>query len=83
IFAFYRFFSKNLEKRRSENANWLKFTGAIKKEFKLIQNKWKFRKTHIFKKCPNCKTVLRMKRVKGTHSVNCPHCGKKFSFKVL
>ena len=82
IYAFYRFFSKNIEKRRAENAKWLKMTGGIRKKFKLLGNRIKFRKTHVFRTCPRCKAVLRMKKEKGKHEVTCPHCGTKFKFSV-
>ena len=83
IFAFLCVFYKKTENRRRENENWLKFTGIFKKKFKLLGNRWKFRKTHVFRTCPGCKCVLRMKKVKGKHMAQCPHCGKKFEFKVL
>lgn len=83
IFTFFRVFSKNTQKRRAENYKWLQFIGRIKKQFQLLQNRWKFRKTHIFRKCPNCKAVLRMKRVKGKHRATCPHCSQSFNFRVL
>ena len=83
IYAFYRVFSTNTEKRRAENAKWLKMTAGIRKKFTLLGNKFKFRKTHVFRTCPGCKAVLRMKKAKGTHEVTCPHCGTKFKFKVL
>lgn len=83
IFAFYRVFSKNIEKRRTENQKWLVFENKIKKEFRLIKDKWKFRKTHIFRKCPKCKAVLRLKKQKGKHNVKCPHCQTTFEVKVL
>lgn len=83
IFAFLRVFSKKTENRRKENENWLKFAGIFKKKFKDLGNRWKFRKTHVFRTCPQCKAVLRMKRVKGKHAVICPHCSKKFEFRVL
>lgn len=83
IFAFYRVFSKNYEKRRMENQKWLVFENKIKKEFRLIKDKWKFRKTHIFRKCPKCKAVLRLKKQKGKHNVKCPHCQTNFEVKVL
>ncbi len=83
IFAFYRVFSKKIEQRRKENNNWLKIENAFKKKFHLLKNKWKFRKTHVFRTCPNCKAVLRMKRVKGKHRAACPHCAAQFEFKVL
>lgn len=83
IFAFYRVFSKNYEKRRMENQKWLVFENKLKKEFRLIKDRWKFRKTHIFRKCPNCKAVLRLKKQKGKHNVKCPHCKTNFEVKVL
>ncbi len=83
IFAFLRVFSKKIENRRRENENWLKFEGIFKKRFKLLSNRWKFRKTHVFRTCPGCKSVLRMKKVKGRHIATCPHCGRKFEFRVL
>lgn len=83
IFAFYRVFSKKTEQRRKENANWLKIENAFKKKFNLLKNRWKFRKTHVFRTCPGCKAVLRMKRVKGKHRAKCPHCGTEFEFKTL
>lgn len=83
IFAFFRVFSKNIEARRKENTKWLNICSFFKKKTDLVKNRWKFRKTHVFRKCPNCKAVLRMKKVKGKHSVTCPHCKTKFNFKVV
>lgn len=83
IFAMVRVFSKNIEKRRAENLKWLKFENAVKKKFRLLKDRWKFRKTHVFRKCPKCKAVLRLKRKKGTHSLVCPHCKESFKIKVL
>ena len=83
VFATFRFFSKNIEKRRAENAKWLVFENAVRKQFRLLGDRWKFRKTHIFKKCPKCKAVLRLKRQKGSHGVVCPHCKEKFKITVL
>ncbi|MFR2916862.1 MAG: hypothetical protein ACLTKQ_08005 [Acutalibacteraceae bacterium] len=47
-----------------------------------MRDKWAFRKTHVFKKCPGCKAVLRLPRKKGKHTVNCPHCHKNFTVHV-
>ena len=81
VFAFFRVFSKNIEKRRKENEKWLSFENKIKKRFRILRDRWKFRKTHVFKKCPKCKAVLRLKRIKGTHSVTCPHCNECFKIR--
>ena len=81
VFSFYRVFSKNIEKRRKENERWLSFENKVKKHFRILRDRWKFRKTHVFKKCPKCKAVLRLKRIKGTHSVTCPHCNENFKIR--
>lgn len=81
VFLFFRVFSKNIEKRRKENERWLSVENKIKKQFRILRDRWKFRKTHVFKKCPKCKAVLRLKRIKGTHSVTCPHCNENFKIR--
>ena len=81
VFLFFRVFSKNIEKRSKENERWLAVENKIKKQFRILRDRWKFRKTHVFKKCPKCKAVLRLKRIKGTHSVTCPHCNEKFKIR--
>lgn len=83
VFDFYRIFSKKLDARRKENARWLSFINAVKKKFRLTRDRFKFRKTHIFRHCPKCKSVLRLKKVKGRHAVSCPHCGEKFNVRVV
>lgn len=83
IFAFFRVFSKNIAKRRTENNKWMVFENGVKRKFRLMQDRFKFRKTHIFRKCPNCKTVLRLKKIKGKHNVKCPNCKHDFEVKVL
>ncbi|MCD7723010.1 MAG: DUF2207 domain-containing protein [Clostridiales bacterium] len=83
IFDFYRIFSKKLDARRKENARWLAFIASVKKKFRLLADRFKFRKTHIFRRCPKCKAVLRLKKVKGKHTVCCPHCAQKFSVRVI
>lgn len=68
---FFRMFSRNIYKRRKENE---KFCGF----FKLCKNKWKDRKTHVYRKCPKCKAVLRLPKAKGKHTVVCPRCKNRF-----
>ena len=69
---FFRMFSRNIQKRRREND---KFCGF----FKLRRNKFRDRKTHIYKKCPHCKAVLRLPKAKGKHTVICPRCKNRFN----
>ncbi len=82
IFMTYRVFSKNIAKRRAENEKYL----VIKKRFdnfiKLRRNKWRDRKTHVYKKCPHCGAVLRFPKRKGKHIASCPSCKGEFDVKV-
>ena len=71
FWIFFRVFSRNIYKRRRENE---KFCGF----FKLIRNKFRDRKTHVYRKCPKCKAVLRLPKAKGKHTVVCPRCKNRF-----
>lgn len=78
IYSNFRAFSRNLVKRRRENAAFCAFFRRIRGFFKLQKSKWKDRKTHVYRKCPSCKSVLRLPRDKGKHTVNCPRCHNRF-----
>ncbi len=74
VTIFYRMLSRNIAKRRKENERFCSF-------FRLRKNKFKDRKTHVYRKCPSCKAVLRLPRAKGKHSVVCPRCKNRFKVK--
>ncbi len=74
-----RFFSKNISKRRKENAAYLKIQNRILKKCHLFLRKWKDRNTHIYKRCPSCKKMLRLPLKKGKNTAVCPKCGDRFS----
>lgn len=74
IYTFFRTMSRNIAKRRRENERFCNF-------FKLIRNKFRDRKTHVYRKCPKCKAVLRLPKARGKHSVVCPRCKNNFSVK--
>ena len=68
----------NNYKRRAENDWYLQKTAGIRKFFKRQQNKWKYRKTHKYLKCPHCHQYLRVPRGKGEITVTCPSCHQQF-----
>ena len=70
----FRIFSRNVVARRKENERFCGF-------FKLRRNKFKDRKTHVYRKCPKCKAVLRLPKAKGKHFVVCPRCKNRFEVK--
>ncbi len=82
ILVFFRMFSKNISARRSENAKFLKLKKPLSSFFKLTFNRIKYRKTHIYRRCPHCKNMLRLPKVKGEHNVSCPACKKVFKVKI-
>lgn len=79
VFAVFRFFSRNTYKRSAENRAFCRFIGKHKGTFTLIRDKFRDRKTHVYKKCPKCKAVLRLPRRSGEHTAKCPKCGERFT----
>lgn len=71
---FFRMFSRNIAARRRENERFCGF-------FKLRRNKFRDRKTHIYRKCGSCGAVLRLPKAKGKHYVVCPRCKNRFEVK--
>ena len=66
-----RMFSRRIAKRRQENQRFCGF-------FKLIRNRIRDRKTHVYRKCPKCGAMLRLPKARGKHTVVCPRCRERF-----
>ena len=71
----FRVFSKNTVKRRNEVTRFFGF-------FRRQRNRFRDRRTHVYKKCPSCRAVLRLPKKKGKHTVCCPACKERFSVKI-
>ena len=93
IYSIFRVLSKNVYRRQKENQIYLKcrgkLLGAYRKAKKLltsrialINNKWRDRKTHVYKKCPRCKNTLRLPKLKGKHTAACPCCDARFDVTI-
>ena len=80
IWAIYRFFSRNISKRRKENEAWLRFAAKFKRKKKPALPP--ATPTHIFRAWPKCRSTLRLPREVGKHQVKCPRCGERFGVKV-
>ena len=74
VWIFFRMFSRNIAARRRENDRFCGF-------FKLRRNKFRDRKTHVYRKCHACGAMLRLPKAKGKHFVVCPRCNKRFEVK--
>jgi len=76
---FYRCFSKNINKRRKENINFLELKKRIIELFRGTS------KDYVYKKCHKCRKMLRLPvpSRRGVKKVICPVCKKKNRFLVL
>lgn len=82
IIFIYRAMSRNLAKREKENQIFSETGKAIAKQHKLNRLRWTDRKTHVYKKCPACRRVLRVKRRKGPKDIHCPYCNADFKIVI-
>ena len=77
-FGIYRSFSRNIGKRREENAKFLKVWGRVKKAFQPLYYQLRDIKTYRYFKCPSCKTLVRVPKGKGRIVITCPKCRNGF-----
>ena len=82
IYAYYRMFSRKLEKRRAENAKFLHLKNKFVYSFRSRRERMKQRKDYVFFRCPSCKAMLRVPRGKGKIRVTCRKCGNAFERKT-
>lgn len=82
IYATFRMMSRNLYKRRRENEAFCRVWRKVRQFFRLQREKWRDRKTHIYRKCTHCKNTLRLPKIRGKHTVVCPCCKTRFDVKV-
>jgi hypothetical protein len=96
IFAYaaFRVLSRDVYRRQKENQIYLSALAKIRRFFTkikrkvtasiaLLKNKWRDRKTHVYKKCPKCKNTLRLPKIKGKHTAACPCCDNRFDVRII
>ena len=74
VFMFYRIFSRDLSRRRSENQRFLNWWWRRKSSFQGARARHAD-KTHKYFTCKNCKTICRVPVGKGNIVITCPKCG--------
>ena len=82
VIWYLRAFSRNFEKRRRENAVYLKYKNAVLRWFKSLKDRWTQRKDYRFFRCPSCHTLLRVPKGKGRVRLTCRKCGTSFERKT-
>ena len=78
LFAIFRMFSRNIYKRRAENAWFLKLWTPVKTWFVQKFTMLRQSKQYRFFRCPSCRATVRVPRGKGKIQIRCPHCGNTF-----
>ena len=81
IWTVFRCLSRNIVKRRKENMTFLRIRSRIFGRKKKAPRPMDTAE-HIFRACPKCKSVLRLPRKEGKHTVKCPRCTHRFKVKV-
>lgn len=76
----FRLLSRNLERRRMENARFLRAVNPVVSWLRLRRT-IRRDKEHVYFKCPNCGQQLRVPRGRGKITVTCRSCGASFQEK--
>lgn len=80
VVSLYRSLSRNLERRRAENARFLQAVRPIARRWNTFRARAHDRE-HRYFKCPNCGQQMRVPRGKGRITVHCRSCGAVFEEK--
>ena len=80
FYALFRMLSRNVTKRREENAKFMRKAQPVLKWLRMQQTIRKD-KAHRYFKCPSCSQYLRVPRGKGKITVTCRSCGASFQEK--
>lgn len=80
VVSLYRSLSRNLERRRAENARFLQAVRPIGRRWNTFRSRAQDRE-HRYFKCPNCGQQMRVPRGKGRITVHCRSCGAVFEEK--
>lgn len=81
IYVAFRTLSRNIAARSNENKKFEDIVFYFKRKID-THNQRKADTTHIYKKCPKCKAVLRLPRRIGKHTTICPKCNNSFRVHV-
>ena len=74
--SLFRSLSRNVERRREENARFLQIVRPVRRWWANAHDK-----EHRYFKCPNCGQHMRVPRGKGRITVHCRACGCAFEEK--
>ena len=78
VYAYFRIFSRDIQKRYEENQKYLAMTSKFRLRFNKEKHLMKQRKTHHIYNCPGCGQKIRIPKGKGKIEIDCPKCHTKF-----
>ena len=76
--AIFRILSKDIGKRRTENAKFMSFWYKIKNKWVGLKADFEEQKTYKHFKCPACGQKIRIPRGRGKIEICCPKCSNRF-----
>lgn len=77
LLALFRIFSRNLEKRRAENARFMEKVWWPVSRRIAGRKQQRMDKEHCYFTCPGCGAVCRVPKGKGRIVITCPRCGNE------
>ncbi|MDD6160669.1 MAG: hypothetical protein PUB51_06010 [Oscillospiraceae bacterium] len=78
--ALFRCLSRQIDRRREENAQFMKLYRPIRQRCQNLRMRLRD-KDHCYFRCPNCKQQMRVPKGKGRITVHCRSCGATFEKK--
>lgn len=78
VYAVFRMFSRNLQKRAQENEAYLNKTSKWRTEYAQAKVRWRNRKQYKYFKCPQCRARMRLTRGVGEKQITCRNCQHTF-----
>lgn len=80
-FTIFRMFSRDTEKRDSENRRYLAWRERGRTKRRQAKTRFQNRNKYKYFKCPGCKAWLRLPRGSGVVTVTCSRCHNSFTQK--
>ena len=78
VYAIFRMFSRNIDKRAQENEAYLQKTAKWRTEYAQAKVRFRNRKQYKYFKCPQCRTRMRLTRGSGEKQITCRNCQHTF-----
>lgn len=82
VWAVFRMFSRNREKRAAENAVYQAKFNTVATKLRQFWVRTKNRREYKYFRCPGCRSLMRLKRGSGEKHIVCPKCRREFDQKA-